>query len=219
MSDSNTDSNRNFVITVGRQFGSGGRELGKAIARELGIDYYDKELLVHAARNAGMKEEFFEKNDERSPSFLSGLLWFNMGLNPSTHYLGSNSISDDSLYSALSDIIHELARKGSCVIVGRTADYVLRDVDRVFNVFVHASEEACVNRILQREPSCDPKKARETLRRTNRLRASFYNFYTDKKWGDASSYDLTVDSSVVPIPTIARMIADIVRERFINNNA
>lgn len=203
-----------YAITIGRQFGSGGREFGRTLANELGIAYYDKELLTQAAKNAGMSREFFEKNDERSPSFLSGLFSFNMGGFPAINYPGSNSISDDTLYRSQSDLIRELYDRGPCVIVGRTADYVLRDCENVFNIFIHAPEEECVRRILARGDINDPAKARDKARRTNRLRSAYYNFYTDKEWGDAASYHLTIDSSLMPIPRAAKLVADVVREKF-----
>lgn len=203
-----------FAITIGRQFGSGGREFGRTLAAELEIAYYDKELLTQAADNAGMSREFFEKNDERSPSFLSGLLCFNMGGFPTLNYPGSNSISDDTLYRSQSDIIRELYDRGPCVIVGRTADYVLRDCENVINIFIHAPEEECVKRILRRGEIKDHDKARDKARRTNRLRAAYYNFYTDKQWGDAASYHITIDSSLIPIPQAARIIAGVIREKF-----
>lgn len=213
------EQGNNLVITIGRQFGSGGREFGRLLAEELGIAYYDKELLVEAARKAGLGEEFFERNDERTPSFLSGLLWFNHSVNPTTQYLGSNSISDDSLYNALGDIIGQMAAKGSCVIVGRTADYVLRDHPNVFNIFIHAPEDECVKRIMRRGDVESEKKAREKLRKTNKLRASFYNFYTDKRWGHADSYHLCIDSSLLPIKEWVIFVANIVRSKFQISNS
>lgn len=207
----------NLVVTIGRQFGSGGREFGRKLAEELGATFYDKELLIEAARNAGMGTEFFERNDERTPSFLSGLMWFNHSVNPTAQYLGSNSISDDTLYRSLSDIIRQIAGRGPCVVVGRTADYVLRDHPNVFNIFVHAPEDICVKRIMARGDVENEKKALEKLRRTNRLRASFYNFYTDKRWGHAASYDLSIDSSLLPIDQWVIFAAGIIRHRFNTN--
>ena len=205
---------RNIVVTIGRQFGSGGREFGAKLAKELGIRFYDKELLLEAAHNAGMGQEFFERNDEKAPSFLSGLMGFNHGVKPSTLYFGSNSISDDSLYRSLSELMRDLANKESCVIVGRTADYVLRDFPNVFNIFVHAPEDVCIQRIMSRGDENNEKKAREKLHRTNKLRASFYNFYTDKRWGHAGSYDLCLDSSLMPIDQWVKITANIIRTRF-----
>lgn len=204
----------NFVITIGRQFGSGGRELGKKLADKLGIRYYDKELLCEAAKNAGVSEEFFEKSDEKFPRFFSGLFSFTMGYNPYTLYSGSTSISDDSLYKAQSDFIRSVADKESCVIVGRSADYVLRDHPRCVNVFVHAPLEECVKRIMGRGDKPTEEKARAMAEKTNKLRANYYNFYTDKVWGDAKSYDITVDSSLLPMDDVVEVIVDYIRRRF-----
>ena len=115
-----------YVITIGRTFGSGGRALGRLIADKLGIAFYDKQLLVKAAEKSGLSTEYFEKNDERMPTFISGLFSFNLGYNPMAYYTGSTSISSDSIYKAQCDFIHELADGGPCVIVGRSADRRLR---------------------------------------------------------------------------------------------
>ena len=151
MSDNTASEKKNIVVTIGRQFGSGGRELGRKLAERLGYKYYDKELLSEAAKRAGVSEEFFEKTDERFPKFLNGVFSFAFGLNPVSYFSGSTSISSDSLYRAQSDFIHSLAEQDSCVIVGRTSDYVLRDHPRVVNVFVHAPMEACVDRVARRK--------------------------------------------------------------------
>lgn len=201
-----------YVITVGRSFGSGGRALGRLIADKLGIAFYDKELLVKAAEKAGMSPEYFERNDERVPRFCSGLFSFNHGYNPMTFYGGSSS-SPDNIYQAQCDFMHEIAAEGPCVIVGRSADYVLRDVDNVVNIFVHAPMKDCVNRILERADSLTAEEARSLAERTNKLRAAFYNFYTDKRWGVASSYDLTVNSSLLPLEDCADFVIEYITRR------
>lgn len=202
-----------YVITVGRQFGSGGRELGKLLAEQLGIDYLDKELLVEAARRAGVNPAFFERNDERFPTFLHGLFSFSLGATPMCYYTGASAISDDGLYKALSDYLIDLASKKSFVVVGRTADYVLRHHPRVTNIFVHARIEDCVRRITERSDAVTPEKAEALARRTNRLRADYYNFFTDKEWGNAASYHLTLDSSTLSIPQCAEMVKTHLRLR------
>lgn len=204
----------NFVVTIGRQFGSGGRELGRLIAEKLGIAFYDKELLRQAARNAGVSVDFFERNDEKFPKFLSGMFSFTMGYSPYNAYAGSSSISDDNLYRVQSELIHTLAMKHSCVIVGRSSDYVLRDFPRCVNIFVHAPIEARIERIMQRGDSITKEKAREIAEKTNKLRASYYNFYTDKVWGDAASYHLTIDSASMPMDSVAELVCAYVRARF-----
>lgn len=208
------NQDKNYVITIGRQFGSGGRELGKLLAEKLGIGYYDKELLCEAAKHAGVSMEFFEKKDERLPSLLGGILPFNMGYNPMSFYPASSSISDDNIYRAQSDFIHSIAQKQSCVIVGRSADYILRDHPRCLNLFIHASVDDCVRRITARGDKTSAEQARILAEKTNKLRAHYYNFYTDKRWGDAASYDLTFNSSRLPIEDITDIVKDYITRRF-----
>ncbi len=205
---------QNYVITIGRQFGSGGRELGKLLAERLGIGYYDKELLCQAAKQSGISEEIVARSDERFPSFWGGVLTFNHGYGSMACYQGSSSISDDNIYKAQSDVIRKIAENESCVIVGRSADYVLRNHPRCLNIFVHASIEARIERILRRGDCCSKEEARARSEKTNKLRAHYYNFYTDKTWGDATSYDLTIDSSQMPINDIVEIIAEYVHRRF-----
>ena len=212
MTSSPTDK-PHYVITVGRQFGSGGRELGRRLADHLGIKYYDKELLKEAARKSGLNHEFFERSDERFPSFLSGLFSFALGYNSFNLYQGSSTISDESIYKAQSDFIHELADTEPCVIVGRSADYILRDRDNVVNIFVHAPADACARRVMERAERGTEQEAKALAEKTNKLRANFYNFYTDKRWGDARSYDLTLDSSLMPLEDIADFVIAYVRKR------
>lgn len=210
-----TPPENNFVITIGRQFGSGGRELGHHLAEAFGIQYYDKELLVEAAKQAGMSTEFFENSDEKVPTFLSGLLSFNMGVNPNIWYSGSNSLSDDSIYSTQSDVIRSLASGTTpCVMVGRSADYILRDHPRALHLFVHAPEDECVRRIMERGDCKSESEARSRARKVNKLRSNFYNFYTDKRWGDSTSYDLTFDSSKIAMQDAVAIIAEYIRRRF-----
>ncbi len=202
------------VIAIGRQMGSGGREFGHRLAAALNIGYYDKELLRDAARSAGMCDEFFERSDERMPHFFDGAISFAMGFAPSSIYAGPTAISDDTIYGVQSDFIRRLAARESCVIVGRTADYVLRDTGRTVSIFVHAPLEARVARILAREPELTAQQARQRSERVNKLRANYYNFYTDKIWGAASSYDLTIDTSLLPMEQIVQIAADYVRRRY-----
>lgn len=167
---------KKYVITVGRTFGSGGRVLGRLLADRLGIPFYDKRLLLEAARQAGVAPEYFERNDERMPRFISGVFSFAHGFNPMSWYSDPTTISSDSIYKAQCDYIRELSARESCVIVGRTADYVLRDVPNTINIFVHAPEAACVSRIIERHDALSPDEARTLARRANKLRAAFYNF-------------------------------------------
>ena len=192
-----------YVITIGRTFGSGGRALGRAIADKLGIGFYDKQLLVKAAEKAGYNIEYIEKNDERAPSVMGSSIPFSFGFYPMSWIGNPGGGGSDSTYSAQCDLMHELAESEPCVIVGRSADYVLRDLPNVVNIFVHAPIEECVRRITSRGDVTRETDAKALAERTNKLRANFYNFYTDKRWGYAESYDLCVNSALLPIVALA----------------
>lgn len=202
-----------YVITIGRRMGSGGRQIGRMLADRLGIAFYDKELLLDAAERSGLNPEFFERNDERRPHFISGLFTFSMALNPMSTFAGSSSVCDDALYKAQCDFMHEIADRGPCVIVGRSADYVLRDIENVVNVFIHADIDDCARRIAQRE-GIDINAARRIAEKTDKLRAGFYNFYTDKRWGDTSSYDLAFNTSRLDLDGIVDLVIAYLHARF-----
>ena len=208
---SNNNNTEKWVVTIGRQFGSGGREIGRLVAEKLGIEYYDKELLIVAARQSGVSEHIFEAADERSPRFFANIWSFNLGLNSGSYFMGDTPLSDDHIYRAQSEVMTTLADRGPCVMVGRTADYVLRNHCRVVSVFVHAPESARIARILERGDCQSEDEARSLMDKKNRLRAEYYNFYTDKHWGEASSYDLTIDSSLLGSEGTAELIAQFAR--------
>lgn len=204
---------KKFVITVGRQFGSGGRELARKLADAFGIDYYDKELLLEAGRHAGVDPGFFERSDERFPTLSGSGITFNMGMTALPWYTPS-SISEESIYRDMSDVIKKLAERSSCVIVGRSADYVLRDQPvPTINIFLHATPEDCVRRIMKRQPELSASQARALAEKQNRLRANYYNFYTDKRWGAAASYDLCLSSSDLSMDALVDVIAAYIRHR------
>lgn len=203
-----------YVVTIGRQMGSGGRRLGRLIADRLGINFYDRELLMQAAAASGLSPEFFEQNDERRPSFIGGLFSFNMGLSPVTWFDGGSTGNDDALYKAQCDFIHRIAAEGPCVIVGRSADYVLRDMPNVVNIFIHADIDDCVKRMMSRDCDKTEQQTRAYAEKVNKLRANFYNFYTDKRWGDAASYDLTFNSSKMSLERIADLVVEYLHIRF-----
>ena len=202
-----------YVITIGRTFGSGGRALGRTIADKLGIGFYDKQLLVKAAEKAGYNIEYIEKNDERAPSVMGSSIPFSFGFYPMSWIGNPGGGGSDSTYSAQCDLMHELAESEPCVIVGRSADYVLRDLPNVVNIFVHAPIEECVRRITSRGDVTRETDAKALAERTNKLRANFYNFYTDKRWGYAESYDLCVNSALMPIDALADYVIEFIKQR------
>lgn len=197
----------NFIVTIGRQMGSGGREVGRLLADRLGVDFYDKRLLLDAAKKSGLVPEFLEHDDERTPSR------FGSAMAVGTNFFGIGATTDDAAYRAQSDMIRELGATKSCVIVGRTADYILRDHPRCISIFVHAPEEACIARIMHRGDKTSESEARAYCRKINKLRSSYYNFYTDRSWGDAATYDLTVNSAQIPLPDLADLLASYIAKR------
>lgn len=184
---------KKIIVTIGRQFGSGGRTIGKKLAEQLGIAYYDKELINLASKESGICGEFFEKADERnSGSLLKALA---MGFTMNNAIFQSNDyLSNESLFQIQSDVIRKVAAEGSCVLVGRCADYILRENKDCFHIFVSASTEDRIRRAMEYN-QIDEKEAAEFIRKADKSRASYYNYYTDKIWGAAESYDLCINSS------------------------
>lgn len=199
------------VITIGRQFGSGGREIGELIAKHYNIKCYDKELLARVARESGFCEEMIENHDERpTNSFMYNLVM-------DTYSFGYNSSSfvdmpiSHKVFLAQFDTIKKIASEGPCVIVGRCADYALSDFPNVVNVFIQADEVAKIKRIRERfaDISTDDK-ARDMMYKKDKQRQSYYNYYSFKKWGRADSYDLTVNSTKLGIEGTANFIMQFV---------
>ena len=205
------ENNKHIIICVGRQVGSGGHDIARMLALDFGAVYYDRELLNLAAKESGFSEKFFEQNDERRGIFRS---FFNMRSAPiSDGGLYANHFSQESLFKFQSDAIIKAADEDSCVFVGRCADYVLRDRKDVVNIFISASLEFRIKQIMARQ-KIDFPAARKFIEQREGTRASFYNYYTGKKWGHAESYDLCIDASVLGIQATEKLIADYIRKRF-----
>ena len=183
-----------IIINVGRQLGSGGHDIGRMLALDFNARYYDRELLNLAAKESGFSEKVFEQNDEKK-GFLKGL--FNL---QASHFNGGSiyksNISQESLFQFQSDAIIKAAKEGSCVFVGRCADYVLRDFPNIVNIFITASMDYRVEQIMNKQ-SLDEDAARAFIEKREDQRAEYYNYFTGKKWGHAASYDLCIDSSIL----------------------
>ena len=192
------------VICIGRQFGSGGREIGLAVSQKMGIPFYDKEILKKAAQDSGISQELFERADERpSSSFLYTL---SIGAAPAFASY-DDYLTDDKLFVFQSNTIRELAKQGPCVFIGRCADYVLRQQPGMLSVFIHAPLEQRVLRIAKLR-NVDEDKARALIRKTDKTRANYYNYYADGDWGRADRYDLALNTGKLPIPVAAQLLAD-----------
>lgn len=200
----------NTIITIGREYGSGGREIGKKLADKFGIPFYDKELIALAAKQSGICEELFYQNDEKQPgSFIYSLV---MGTYPlvdgNTVY--PNLPMNHKVFLAQFDAIKAIAKKGPCVIVGRCADYVLTETKNVFNVFVTADIDFRTKRAIELD-GIDEKKAEDAVRKIDKKRASHYKYYTNKRWGDVENYDLCLKTSAIGIDKCVEIISDIVK--------
>ena len=200
-----------IIINIGRQIGSGGHIIAKMLAEEFNCKFYDRELLNLAAKESGFSEKFFEQNDEHKGFFLTRF-HMHVPLVGETNFYKS-SFSDESLYKFQSDAILKAADEGSCVFVGRTADYVLRDRKNVVNIFVTASMDYRIKQVCQRR-GCTRAEARKIISKGESERSNYYNYYTGKKWDDSSSYDLCIDSSHLGIEETEKFIALFVRKWF-----
>lgn len=197
--------NNKYVITIGRQFGSGGRAVGEKLAEKLGIKFYDKELISIAAKESGISPEIFNNIDETATNSL--LYSLSMGL----FSFGNGPLAmgdlpvNDKLYILQHQIIKDLATKEPCVIVGRCADYVLKDNPHCVNVFIHADIEYRKKRAVVVH-NIEEKRAESIINKTDKTRANYYSFYTGQKWGQTSNYDLCIDSSKLSDDQIVDLI-------------
>lgn len=200
---------KKIIITIGRQFGSGGRIVGKKLAEQLGIAYYDKELINLASKESGICGEFFEKADEKTSGSLLKALAMGFSMNNAI-FQSNDYLSNESLFQIQSDVIRKVAAEGSCILVGRCADYILRHDPDCIHVFVSASLEDRIRRTMEYN-QLDEKQAGEYIHKADKSRASYYNYYTDKIWGAAESYDLCINSSIYGIDQTVEFIRTFVR--------
>jgi cytidylate kinase len=203
-------ADKHVIICVGRQLGSGGHDIARMLAMDFNAKYYDRELLNLAAKESGFSEKIFEQNDEKK-GFLRSLLNMQPTQLASVNLYKSN-FSQESLFQFQSDAIRKAAEEGSCVFVGRCADYVLRDMPNMVKVFVSASMRYRIDQLLAHR-SVTPQQAKRIILQEEDRRAAYYNYYTGKKWGAAESYDLCIDSSILGLVETEKLIAEFIRKR------
>ena len=198
----------NTIITIGRQFGSGGKEIGIRVAKELGIPFYDKEILQEIAKKSGLCEKILENFDERPKSLLYSIAMDSyMFALPGT---GAGDSLEQQVYLATFNTIRQIARKGPCVIIGRCADYALADDPNHLSIFIHAPLEDRIRRVAERQ-NLPPEKARSVITKTDKRRASYYEYYSSQRWGAVDSYDFCLNSSYLGLSgtvELIRAIAD-----------
>lgn len=202
---------KNILITIARQVGSGGREVGELVAKNLGIDYHDKSLISMAAEKSGLSPEVLHNTDEKAtPSFLYSIAMGGMGMVPFTHGMPYDTPINDRLFVLQSGIIEELAKDHSCVFIGRCADFVLRDFDNVLKVFIYANPEKRAETIAKRN-DISLAEARNLATKLDKKRSSYYGYYTSKKWGRSENYDLMIDTTKIGTEGAAKIIEEYVK--------
>jgi cytidylate kinase len=186
------------IITISREFGSGGRYVGRMIADKLGIKFYDKDLVTLVSKEAGLSEEFIEEHEQKREWGSS---------------LNSTYNTDDKLFEAESRVIKEIAQKESCVIIGRCADYILKDEKNILKVFIYSNKEDKVNRAVKYY-DIDEKTASKEIEKVNKNRAKHYKYYTNQVWGNNENYDLTMNSDLLGVDKTAEVISQIVVDKY-----
>ncbi len=199
------------VITISRQYGSGGREIGEKLAKELGVPFYDNEIISRAAKESGFAEVAFEHAEEKATNSL--LYSIAMGMNAyGSQDFGFSSLSlDDKIFLAQSNIIRKVAKEGPCVIVGRCADYVLKDLPELINVFVYAGLDYRIERATMLY-GISHKKAAEQVMKYDKRRANYYNYHTSEKWGNMFNYDLAVKTECIGIDATVGVIKEFIEK-------
>ena len=186
---------KNIIITIARQYGSGGKTVGQELAKQLGINCYDRELMRMASDESGIAEGMFGKADERlknSPLLrITKNVYKGQLIPPESDEFTSN----DNLFNFQAKVIRDLAEEESCIIIGRCADYVLKEYDNVMSVFVHGSKQFCFQRAKERLGYSSDKEVEKYIAKTDKYRAEYYKYYTGHDWYDARNYDLCLDSS------------------------
>lgn len=193
------------IVTITRQYASGGREIGMKLAEQIGAEFYDKKLLEEAAKTSGIHQSHFEENDEKRTSSFLYLL--------STTYGQTGVPFDDTLFFAQLNAIQKIASEQSCVIIGRCADYALRDFDGVVNILISAPLEWRIKRAVE-VYGIEEKHAAEYVKRVDKQRVAYYNYYTDKRWGIPQNYHLCVDSAALGIDGTANLLKNFVDEYY-----
>lgn len=206
---------RHFAICIGRQFGSGGRTVSHDLAAMLGVNIYDRTLLESAVNETGFNSELFVKADEssRQGRGIRSLFMNHLSGSHTGHGTGSNFLSDESVFGMQSDIIRRIHEQESCIFVGRCADYVLRDSDRLLSVFLTASRDFRISR-LTAHGDTTARQAESMIDEADRKRSAYFNYYTGRRWSDPSSYDICLNTSALGLDRCTEIIADLARRKF-----
>jgi cytidylate kinase len=203
---------KHYCICIGRKFCSGGRNIAALVAQELGIKVYDRDLLRKAAQNAGFSEKFFEEADEEKTR--KGLRSLFMSRFNSSNGFSSNYLSNESIFNMQSDAIRKIHESEDCVFIGRCADYVLRESDRLLNVFIAADMDDRVARVCRHAgDDMTPSKALSLIEDIDRKRSSYYNYFSGRTWGDTAVYDICLNSTTLGYDKCADIIVSLAKDK------
>lgn len=203
---------KKFVISIGRQLGSGGKEIAEKLSTRLNIPVYDKKLLEVAAKESGLDATVFESADEKETNSIFGN-FFSIHGSFSNFAPGGNCMENDQLFLIQSEAIRKIAEKEPCIIIGRCAEYVLRDRHDVISIFITADTEERIRRITEKE-NVDRERAREILEKGDKKRRSYHDYYATTHWGEAQSYDLCINSSLLGIDGTVEFLHNLITTRF-----
>lgn len=203
--------NKKIIVTIARQYGSGGRYIGEKLAEALGCAFYDKELIDLAAKESGVDKALFESNEEKTSSVWKSLIG-RINMMGGSPLSGHDMTLTDQLFLIQADVIRKIAERESCVIVGRAGNYILQDMPEATHIFVHAKEEDRINRIVTHY-GVEESKAKDLMIKIDKKRASFHEYYTGEKWGMANSYHLSIDSGCMEIEETADILARFAKAR------
>lgn len=199
-----------LVITIARQYGSGGREIGVKLAELLKIKSYDKELITMASQKSGISMDEISSADEKATNSLL----YTLALGSSNYHASASRFNmpvNDKLFVVQSELIREIADQEECVVIGRCGDYVLRDRPNVISIFVYADMSARIKRVSERH-NLTEDAAKDLIAKTDKRRINYYNFYTGRKWGKFDHYSISINSAILGIDGTAQLIADMVNQ-------
>ena len=198
---------KKIIITIARQYGSGGREIGEKVASMLNIPIFDKQLITDAAAKGNLNEDVLRRTDESAANSLLYTLAMGSNVVGTSMHFGYKMPINDKLFILQSEVIKAYAAEGSCVIIGRCSDYVLREEENVFRIFIYGDIEHRKERVQSRHPELKSSQIIDVINKTDKRRASYYNFYTGNKWGKYDNYDMAINSSTLGIDDTAELIA------------
>lgn len=200
------------IITLGRQLGSNGKIIGKTLAEQLGISFYDKALIAKAAKESGLSESLFDGLDEKPTHSLLYSLVMGIQSSKGLYYQYNDMLNGDNVFKIQADVIKNISAEGPCIIVGRCADYILRKNPYLVKLFLYADSETRIKNLMSRDGMSE-KEAVSAVNKADKRRSNFYNFYTNNTWGDVNNYDLCLNTGTLSIDECVKTLADYIAKR------